>query len=200
MFKAVVVSLLLCAFVSYMLINNKSMKTYKQFMKRKKKLEESINFFTGTQRYVNQNMIIAVNQEEKKICVSTMKNNIPVPLVYNFDDIKSCEIKEYNVNETTAARTRERVFDVLANSVGKVTDSQAGKTVEENIYRIDLKISFNDPQNPFVLANFLFWEVSKDSDEYTKVSEDASQWYGIIDNIIKSRENYGHGDGFSEAV
>lgn len=189
MIYKILIAIAACGFVAYMLFNNKNMKIYNHYMKRKRKLEESINFFSGTQTYANQNMAIAINQEEKKLCISTMKNNTAVPLVYKFNDIISCEIIEYGVTEKTTSRNSQvsgqGVANVLADSVGKVVGSLSGKAVEDNINRIDLKISFNDSQNPFVLANFLFWEVSKESEEYQKASEDVSHWYGIIDNIIK---------------
>ncbi len=189
----IVVSLIVCGFVAYMLFNNKNMKIYNHYMNRKKKLEESVNFFSATQTYANQNMVIGINQEEKKICISTMKNGTPVPLVYKFNDIISCEIIEYKVNDTTTSINNQvrsqTVGNVLADSVDKVIGNLSGKAAADRINRIDLKISFNDSQTPFVLANFLFWEVSKDSEEYKTASEDVSRWYGIIDNIIKSRKN-----------
>lgn len=185
---SIVISIAVCGFIAYMLFNNKNMKMYNHFMKRKKMLEESIHFFPATQTYANQNMIIAINEDEKKLCVSTMKNGVPVPLVHEFDDITSCEINEYGVPETNSSKNNpvkgQRVANVLADSVGKVIGNPSGKDTEEIINRIDLKISFNDSQNPFVLANFLFWEVRKDSEEYQTASKDVSRWYGIIDNII----------------
>ncbi len=169
-------------FVAYLLLNNRNMKTYRHFMKRMKKLDKSIDFFNATQKFSNQNMAIAINEEEKKLCVSTMKNGNPVSLVHTFNDIISCEIIENEVDETTASIREKRVANVLADTVGKVTGE---KEEEGKINRIDLKISFKDPQNPFVLANFLYWEVSKHSDEYKTASKSANCWYGIINESIK---------------
>ncbi len=185
-------ALIACALIAYMLLNNKNMKTYNHFMKRKKRLEQSIDFFNATEKYVNQNVIIAINQEEEKICVSTMKKGSPVPLVYNFNEIVSCEIIEYAVTNDSTSINNQRnqgVAIVLADSVEKVIGNISGKAAGDRINRIDLKISFKDSRNPFVLANFLFWEVSKNSEEYQTASKDVSHWYSKIDDIIKKREN-----------
>lgn len=187
----ILVSIAVCAFVAYMLFNNRNMKIYSHYMRRKKELEESIAYFTPTEIYSNQNMVIAINQEEKKICVSTMKQGVPIPLEYKFNDIISCEINEYAVDGTANSKNNQvsgqKVGSVLADSVGEVIGGISGKAAEEKVNRIDLKISFNDSQNPYVLLNYLFWEVSKDSEEYQKASEDINHWYGIIDNIINTR-------------
>ncbi|MGR6836701.1 hypothetical protein [Syntrophomonas erecta] len=181
----IVAAVAACGFVVFMLFNNRNMKTYNHFMKRKKSLEESIKSFTATQQYANQNMAIAVNQDEKKLCVSTMKNGSPVPVVYHYNDVIACEVIEYKVTDTNNQVHGQKVINILGDSVGKVIDGHSGKEEEERINRIDLKISFNDPQNTFVLANFLLWEVSKDSEEYKLASKDISHWYGIINNIVK---------------
>jgi len=178
------------AFIGYMLFNNRNMKSYNHYMKRKRKLEQSIDI-TPTQIYSNQNVVLAINDEEKKLCVNTMKSGKPVPLVYDYNDITSCEIVEYGVNDPAAAVNRkvrrQSVASVLGDSMDKVFPDGSDQQEEEKISRIDLKISFNDTQNPYVLANFLFWEVGKDSEEYKTTSEAALKWNGIINEIIKKR-------------
>lgn len=172
-------------FIGYVLFNNSNMRSYNHYMKRKKKLEESIKSFTATQIYSNQNVVLAVNEQEKTLGISTMKKGKPIPLIYNFNDIVSCEIMEFDVNAATSKKqNNQRVAKVLGDSVGKVL----GKEEADRINRIDLKISFNDAEHPYVLANFLFWEVSKDSEEYKVASEAVSRWYGIINNIIKKEK------------
>ncbi len=171
------------ALIAFMLLNNKNMKTYNQYMKRMKKLQESISNFTATQQYTNQNMAIAINNEAKKLVVSTMKSGEPVPLTYTFNDIRGCEIIEHKVCENTASiNGNQKVASVLSDSVGKVISGDE----QDRVNRIDLKISFKDGANPEVLLNFLYWEVTKDSDEYQKAFKDVSHWHGVINSIIKS--------------
>ena len=69
---------------------------------------------------------------------------------------------------------------VLGNSVGQVL----GKEEADRISRIDLKIHLKDSQTPYVLANFLLWEVGKDSEEYKVVLESISHWYKMIKNNL----------------
>lgn len=178
--------LLAAAFIGYMLFNNKNMRSYNKYMKRKKKLEESIASINASQLYSNQNVALGINGKERKLAISTMKNGDPVPLVYNFEDIMACEIMEYGANEGVAAYNQpkgQKVTAVLGESVGQVF----GQKEEERVSRIDLKISIADQENPHVLANFLFWEVSKDSEEYKVVSESVEKWHGIIEKIIRKQ-------------
>lgn len=175
------------AFIGFMLFNNKNMKTYNHCMKRMKKLKKSIDGINASQEYINQNMAIAISKDEKKLCVSTMKNGAPYPLMYTFNDIIDCEIIEYKVTDDEAMiNGRQNVGRVLSDSVDKVIGNLAGQIEDERINRIDLKLSFKDSENPSVLLNFLFWEVSKDSEEYKKAFETVNYWHGLIDNIIKS--------------
>lgn len=152
------------------------MKTYNQYMKRKGKLEESIKDFNATQKYANQNMAIAINQEEEKVCVSTMKNGTPNPLVYTFNNIIGSEILEDGVAVAATSSSSDSGSDIAG-----------GIVLDKKVKSIDLKILIDDLCDSFVLANFLFWEVSKDSKEYQKLRKDALYWHGLIDSIIKGR-------------
>lgn len=185
--NVILATILAVTVIGFMLFNNKNMRTYNQYTKRMKKLQESISDFTATQKYSNQNMAIAINKDEKKLAVSIMKRGNPVPLTYTFKDIIDCEVIEYKVveddNSINKQKAKQNMANVLGDTVGQVLGELVGDE-EERINRIDLKISFNDSQNPSVLLNFLFWEVKKDSDEYIKASADASKWHGIINNII----------------
>lgn len=174
------------AVIGFMLFNNRNMKTYNHCMKRMKKLKQSIEGINATQEYVNQNMAIAINHDEKKLCVSTMKNGSPYPLMYTFNDIIGCEIVEYKAPDHNSTLIgRQNAGRVLSNSVDLVLDNLVGNVEEDRINRIDLKISFKDSENPFVLLNFLFWEVSKDSEEYKKTFETVRYWHKTINNAIK---------------
>lgn len=182
----VLATIIVVVFVGFMLFNNRNMKTYNQCMKRMKKLKKSINFINPTQEYVNQNMAIAINQDEKKLCVSTMKNGSPHPLTYTFNDILDCEIVEYKVTEQDAnINGRQNLGRILSDSVDKVVENLIWKK-EERVNRIDLKVSFKDSENPYVLLNFLYWEVTKDSEEYKKTYEAVNYWHRTIHNIIKA--------------
>ena len=158
-----VVSFSGCGLLSYWLLNKFNMKDKTKIIKRKQMFQESIKDFRATQTFVNQNMAIAINQEEEELFICSMKDGTPVPLVYKFNDIIGSEIIEHAVTDTTA--------------------SGSSHSDTENVERIDLKISIDDSQNPFVLANFLFWEASKESGDYQKALRDASRWHGIIDSI-----------------
>lgn len=193
MLKVLAVSVLVFVVVYYWIFNNKKIKVYNRYVKRRKMFEESIKDFQATEKYINQNMALAVNPEDEKICVSVMKSGVPVSSVYHYKDISGCEILEDGV----VVKSNTSGVDPDA---GKADFSRTGDTPEvkdslksdqsltgHKISRIDLKILVNDSRNPSVLANFLFWEVSKESDEYEKLSEDTLLWYEKIDNIIKER-------------
>lgn len=154
-----------CSWLCYFFSNKENMKTRNSVMNRKKMLEESIKIIKAKQKYINQNTALAVSHEEEKFCICTIKDGAAVPLIYNFADITGCEIVEDGVVVTAPTRNKE--------------------LEEEVVDRIDLRISVNDSENPYVLANFLFWDVSKDSAIYHKTFNDAIRWRGIIENIVK---------------
>ncbi len=162
------------------------MKTYNQFMKRMKLLQNSMDDIDATKEYANQNMAIAINQGGEMLTVCTMKKGSPVPLTYTFNDIISSEIIEYEVTDDSVAinNNKQNIATVLSENVGKVTGNEAAL---ELVNRIDLKVSFKDEENPQVLLNFLFWEVAKDSEEYKRASEDAKEWHNILQNIIRQK-------------
>jgi len=143
------------------------MKTNTTIVKRKKMLEESIKGIKTKQKYINQNTALAVSYEEEKLCISVIKDGDAVPLLYKFADVLGCEIVEDGVVVTTPTRNNE--------------------LEEEIVDRIDLRIFVNDAENPYVLANFLYWDVSKDSAIYHKTFNDVARWHGIIENIAKKR-------------
>jgi hypothetical protein len=176
--------LLAAAFIGYMLFNNKNMRSYNHYMKRKKKLEESISSIDASQLYSNQNVALGINGKDKKLAISTMKNGIPVPIVFGYEDIVACEIVEYGADKSVAAAKGKRVTAGLGDSVGQVF----GQKEAERISRIDLKISLANSEPSYVLANFLFWEVSKDSEEYEVASEAVAKWHGIIEKIISKQK------------
>lgn len=183
MLKLIVVFLAVAGLIIYWLLNNKNMKTYNMFMKRKKKFEESIKDFEATQKYVYQNMAIAINQDEEELCISTMKNGTPNSLVYNFKDTIGSEVMEDGIAVTANSRN--------SNLHGEIHDGIQTEDVVpgKKVTRIDLKILIDDLCNPSVLANFMFWEINKNSEEYKKLSEDAFRWHGIIDNIVQGKSN-----------
>lgn len=161
MLKVIVVSIIVTGLVAFWLFNNKKMKTYNHYMKRKKMLEEAIKDFTSTEKYVNQNMAIAVNTHDKKLCISVMKEGTPVTFICNSDNIKGCEILENGLPISTTV-------------------------IETNkINRIDLKISLENSENPHILANFLFWDSTRDSEEYKVLYKDTMHWHEIINSFIK---------------
>jgi len=179
----IILSVVVVVIIVYMFINNKNMKTYRSYMKRKTQLEESINNFNATQSYANQNVVIAINDQEEKICISTMKNGLPVPLEYKFDQIIASEVQENGV--TLAAVSRPGQFGGEISGVQTTSDGAETPKLGNEAERIDLKISFNDSQNPYVLANFLYWRISRKSEDYKKALEEAYKWHGIMENIIK---------------
>ncbi len=179
-------AILSLAIIAYMLFNNKNMRSYNQYMKRKKRLEESLSFFTADELYSNQNVVMGINNKEKKLAISTMKQGNPHPYVFNFDDLTACEIVEYEVDDRVSQAKGQSLGHVLGNSVGQVL----GTEESDKISRIDLKISSADPEKPYVLANFLFWEVAKDSEEYKVVSEAVEKWHGIIEKVIRKQRAY----------
>lgn len=184
----ILATIIAVVFVGFMLFNNRNMKTYNHCMKRMKRLKKSIEGISATQEYVNQNMAIAINHDEKKLCVSTMKNGAPYPLTYTFNDIIGCEIVEHKVPDYNSTLIgRKNAGRVLSNSVDLVMANLAGNVEQDRVNRIDLKVSFKDSENPYVLLNFLFWEVSKDSEEYKKAYEAVDYWHKTINNIIKAR-------------
>lgn len=174
-------AIVIVVLVIYWLTNNKNMKTYNQYMKRKKQLEESIQGFNPTQSYANQNVVMAINENEAKFCICTMKNGVPVPLEFTFDQITASEVQEDGVTLAAVARTGLGGTGAVQTASDGVEMPKSGKEAE----RIDLKISFNDSQNPYVLANFLFWRISRKSNDYKKALEEAYKWHGIMENIIK---------------
>lgn len=174
---AAIVSL---AILAYMFFNNRNMKTYNHYMKRKKRLEESLDFFSADELYSNQNVVMGINKKEKILAISTMKNGNPCPLTFDFADIIDCEIVEEKADPLVKQAKAENLGSVLGNSVGQVL----GKEEADRISRIDLKIHLKDSQTPYVLANFLLWEVGKDSEEYKVVLESKSHWYKMIKNNL----------------
>jgi len=185
MLKFLVVSVIVIGLVYYWLFNNKKMKTYNRYMKRKKIFDEYIKDFPAAEKYVNQNMALAINYEEKKLCVCVMKNGAPVSFIYQFDDITGCEILEDGAEiKTDISGDGLNTDNVPEDKKSAISDLLV---IHQKIKRIDLKILFNDNQNTSVLANFLFWEASKDSDDYKILFRDALKWHGIINNIIKRK-------------
>ena len=176
--KTLVVSLVVIVLITYWLLNNRNMKTYTQYMKRKQRLEESIKDFVATQTFSNQNVAMAINQNEEKFCISTMKNGAPVPLFYEFKDIIGSEIIEERVPGTKPSGSGQSNRNTTTNI----------QRASEKIMKVDLKINFNDSENPFVLANFLFWEVSKNSKEYKNALEDATYWHNIIIDLTRKHK------------
>lgn len=180
----------LLGFVAYLLFNNRNMKTYSHYMKRMRNLEESIKDFGATETYSNQNMAIAINDEEEMFYISTMKDGTPVPYIYEYKDIIGSEIMEDGVIVEATWRSGHLGAGISSEIPTGVIPPKS--SVISNLFtpegtkisRIDLKISFDDVQNPYVLANFIYWGVIKDSDDYHKASEIALHWHGIIDNII----------------
>jgi len=162
MIKLLLASVIAIALVYYLLFNNKKMRTYNHYWKRKKILEDAIKEFVSSEKYINQNMALAVNRDDRKLCICVMKKGMPVISVTPFEEIKGCEILEDGTP---------------VNAINPA----AG----EKLNRIDLKIIINDSENQSILANFLFWEVTRDSEEYKLLSHDANYWYDIINNIIK---------------
>lgn len=163
MLKFLVAFLIVIVLGYYLLFNNKKMRTYNHYMKRKKILEDAIKEFVSSEKYVNQNMALAINRDDKKLCICIMKNGMPLTSVTPFDKITGCEILEDGT------------------PVNTVNPEAGGK-----LSRIDLKIMINNDESQSVLANFLFWEVTRDSEEYKLLSHDANYWYEIISKIIKS--------------
>ncbi len=160
--KIIIIAVIVIGLITYMLLNNKKMKTYKNYMNRKKRFDDAIKNFISTEKYINQNMAIAINNDDKKFCICVMKNGAPASFIYRFDEITGCEILEDG------------------SPVSTVKPIESGK-----INRIDLKIFFKDSENPFIFANFLFWDVMRDSEEYKTLFNDTMHWYEIITNSIK---------------
>jgi hypothetical protein len=183
MLKILAASAIVIALFYYLLFNNKKMKTYNHYLKRKKILEDAIKEFVSSEKYVNQNMALAINYEEKKLCVCVMKNGVPVSSVYQFNDITGCEILEDGSEiKTGPQESGSNTGNTPEDKKSIISDLLV---IHQKINRIDLKISFNDTQNTSVLANFLFWEASKDSEDYKILLKDALHWHEIIKNIIK---------------
>lgn len=161
-------------------------------MKRKGQLEESIQDFNAEERYANQNMVLALNRREEKLCISVIKQGQPVPLIVDFKDISGSEVLEDGVAVPPAPLNR-----TADESSAQPDQAPAGKgklavkdlvAESKRIKRIDLKIMFNDSQNPSVLANFLFWEVAKVSKEYQQAIRDASYWHKLITESIQAKD------------
>ncbi len=183
MLKFVIVSIIVIGLIYYWLFNNKKMKTYNHYMKRKKIFDDFIKDFRSTEKYVNQNMALAINYDDKKLCICVMKNGTPASFIYQFDDIIGCDILEDGVE----IKTDIPEYELNAENPSSEKESAIRDlfVIHQKINRIDLKILFNDYQNTSVLANFLFWETSKDSEDYRVLLKDALKWHGIINNIIK---------------
>ncbi|MGI6450976.1 MAG: hypothetical protein ACOX3R_12100 [Desulfitobacteriia bacterium] len=186
------ITIVIASLIIYWLFNNRNMKTYREYMKRKNQLEESIQDFNAEERYANQNMVLAINREEEKLCISVMKQGQPVPLIVDFKDIIGTEVLEDGVavppvplnssTEESSAQAEQASADKGKLSVKDLVAES------KRIKRIDLKIMFNDSQNPSVLANFLFWEVAKVSKEYQQAIRDASYWHKLITESIQAKD------------
>lgn len=156
-----------CSWLANFFSNKENRKSNNSVTGRKRILEESIKGLKIKQKYINQNIALAVSYEEEKLCISTIKDDDAVSQVIKFSDITGCEIVEDGAVVTAPTRNKE--------------------LEEEVVDRIDLRIFINDSENPYVLANFLFWDVSKDSAIYHKTFNDALRWRGIIEKIVKKR-------------
>lgn len=193
MLKILAVSVLVLIVVYFWIFNNKKIRVYNRYMKRRKMFEDSIRDFQATEKYINQNMALALNSEDEKICVSVMKDGVPESSVYQYKDVAGCEILEDGVavkpnlyeSEPGADNSQENRPDGVTDLKESLKSDQA--LTGRKVSRIDLKILFKNSNNPSVLANFLFWEVSKGSVEYKKLYADALRWFEKIDNIMKGR-------------
>jgi hypothetical protein len=183
MLKFIAISVVVLAIISYWLLNNKKMKTYRHYMKRRKWLEESIKDFRADDKYINQNMAVAVNYNEKKLCISVMKQGVPATFTYNFSNIKDCEILE-----DEKAVKQDKIDSELNSTKTAGNSPEALKkliSTTEKVQRIDLKIKTDDKKNPEIIANFLFSEINKGSEDYRILFQDTLKWYKIINNIAE---------------
>jgi hypothetical protein len=56
-------------------------------------------------------------------------------------------------------------------------------TSSEEVTRMDLYVTTNDPYYPSFALNFLAWPLPSDSNEYRTALQYALQWKGIIENL-----------------
>jgi hypothetical protein len=150
--------------------------------------------FSLTQRLIGADARngVAIDEKANAICLFSVGSRLTYRLVPG-DRVLSAEIFEDGVSVTKTSRTSQiggAIIGGLAfGGLGAVVGSLSGKTVTSaRVSRIELRLTVDDPQplHDIVLMNV---DAEKDGSHYRAAMQDARQWLGIVQVLIKRAAN-----------
>lgn len=155
--------------------------------------------FVADSSYLSDDFLsgIAISESEQKVVIfkrNTINENLS-PIMFNFDDILECSIKEDNTIVTHTSKGsaigHAMAGGVLFGGIGSVAGALSGEKIgHEKIYKSTLSIVVNDLQNPIHEIHFLNSKmlIERDSEMYQDVYYEMNKWHKKISIIIKRNE------------
>jgi hypothetical protein len=159
----------------------------------------NINNFQRTKSLLSYDLksAIALDENNKKICLVTKKGGDPSCKVIEYKDLLSSEIIENNDSITKTARGSQVggaiLGGILLGGVGALIGGLSGKKHNTSkVKNINLQILINDTKEPVFTVNFLSVDdkdgYSRDSEMYKSSMSLATRWHSILKIIINDMD------------
>jgi hypothetical protein len=137
---------------------------------------------------------IAIDQDAKKVCLSSKKGTTLEHKVVGYRDLLEVEIMEDGHSITKTSRSSQAgnaiLGGILLGGVGAVVGALTSSTkTTGKIRRVDLKIVVNDVKSPVFLINFMNVQANAGGIIHQAASKKAMEWLGRLKVLITMADN-----------
>ena len=147
---------------------------------KKNELQDKMTF--NKRKFLNTT--ISINDGDKRFFINNGK-------IYNFSDILECELIEDNnsvIKTGTGSLIGRTIVGSAFGGIGAIIGGSSASKKSSNICsKLDLKISINNLDNPYLFINFIDKPLKKKSKEYVHVYSEAQKLLSLFQVMINNK-------------